>query len=301
MKITVLLSSYNGEKYIEEQLHSIITQTHDNISILVRDDGSTDRTVSILKEYEEKGLIRWYGGHNLGCAISFWNLLTNCEESDYYAFCDQDDVWDNDKIEIAVKMLQKEDNNTPLLYFSDVRVTDSELNVISDNMIEAMPISYPHSLIKNIAPGCTYVFNHAARELLKRYDYEEYGIDIHDWTAYRIVACFGKVIFDSKTHMNYRQHNNNVIGAKKRGFFEIVSVVKRFLNKEMVNSREQNAKIMEKCFGELMSAENLRITRLVAHYRENNDIKKELINSGLFKFVGIKYIYFKLLVLLNRI
>lgn len=306
MKITVLLSSYNGEKYIEEQLNSIVAQTYDKISILVRDDGSTDGTVQILKKYAEKGLIKWYSGENLGCAKSFWHLLCNCDESDYYAFCDQDDVWDEDKLETAVKMLEKEDNNIPLLYFSDVRVTDAELNVISNNMVETMPISYPHSLIKNIAPGCTYVFNNAARELMKKYDCEKYGIDIHDWTVYKIVACFGKAVFDNEAHMYYRQHGNNLIGAtnigaKKHGLGFILTKIGNLLIGKSTNIRVHGAIRMEQCYGEMMSDINLKATKLMAHYRENIRAKYEFIVSNLFKFKGIKYLYFKLKILFNKV
>lgn len=301
MKITVLLSSYNGERYIEEQLDSIISQSLDNVSILVRDDGSTDNTVKILEKYEEKGLIRWYGGENIGCAKSFWNLICNCEESDYYAFCDQDDVWDNDKLETAVSFLEKENNEQPLLYFSDVRVTDEKLGIISDNMVEVMPISYAHSLIKNISPGCTYVFNNHARDLYRMYDCDLFDIDLHDWNAYRIAACFGKVIFDQHTHMNYRQHADNVIGAERKGLGTLINAIGRFFNKKMCNSREHSAQQLEKCYGSIMSGDNLLLTRLIAHYRENAEAKRQLLKCRKFRFKGIKYLYFKFLVLINKL
>ena len=301
MKITVLLSSYNGEKYIKEQLNSILNQTCDDISIIVRDDGSKDGTVKILESYAEQEKIKWYSGTNLGCAKSFWHLLCNCEESDYYAFCDQDDVWDKDKIEIAVSMLEKEDKDIPMLYFSDVRVTDSSLNVISEGMVEKMPVTYPHSLIKNIAPGCTYVFNNKAMKILRKYDCDKYGIDIHDWTAYKIISCFGKVIFDEKPHMNYRQHGSNVIGANKKGFAEFTGAIKRFMNGKMTNSREINAQRLEQCYGDMMTEENLKYTRLMAHYREDKKIKSELLSCRAFMFEGIKYVCFRILVLLNKI
>lgn len=300
MKVTVLLSSYNGEKYIEEQLNSIFNQTLSNVSILVRDDGSKDGTTEILEGFAQQGKLCWYSGENLGCAKSFWHLLCNCDDADYYAFCDQDDVWDKDKLEIAVNMLEQEDKNIPLLYFSDVRVTDSVLNVTSEHMVEKMPLTYPHSLIKNIAPGCTYVFNHKAREIMKKYDCGRYGIDIHDWTAYKITACFGKAVFDSSTHMCYRQHGNNEIGASKKGFAELVSAAKRFINGKMTNSRELNAKRLEECYGGMMTEENLHCTQLMAHYREDRKIKAELMKCRSFKFDGLKYLYFKILILLNK-
>ena len=301
MKLTVLLSSYNGEKYIKEQIDSILNQTLQNVSLLVRDDGSSDKTVEILKQYESCGKLKWYNGENLRCAKSFWNLVMNAEKSDYYAFCDQDDVWDADKLECAVNMLEKENPNTPLLYFCDVRVTDSELNVISENMVQVMPIRYPLSLVKNIAPGCTYVFNNATRELLKRLDFDKYEMDIHDWMVYRIVACFGKPIFDNRTHMNYRQHGNNEIGAHKKGIFEIIEVIKRFFNPKIENIRGRNARILEECYGDIMSKENLELTRLMSRYREDKNIKSRFLKSKDFKFKGIKYFYFKLLILLNKV
>lgn len=301
MKITVLLSSYNGEKYIEEQLNSIFEQTCENVSVLVRDDGSKDGTINILEKYRSQGRLDFYSGNNLGCAKSFWHLLCSCGDSDYYAFCDQDDVWDRDKLEIAVNMLEKENKDIPLLYFGDVRVTDSALNVISGGMVEKMPVTYPHSLIKNVAPGCTYVFNRKAAEILRKYDCDKYGIDIHDWTVYKIINCFGKAVFDEKPHMSYRQHGNNEIGATKKGISGAISAAKRFSNGKMTNSRERNAQRLLQCYGDMMSEENLRYTRLMAEYRKDKKIKSELFRCPAFRFHGLKHAYFRFMILTEKI
>ncbi|MBQ8342154.1 MAG: glycosyltransferase family 2 protein [Clostridia bacterium] len=302
MKINVLLSSYNGEKYIREQLDSLLSQTAEGVHIIVRDDGSKDSTPAILDEYRNAGKLTWYTGPNKRCAKSFWDLVCNCPDADYYAFCDQDDYWHPDKLQIAVEALEKAgDAAVPRLYFCDVRVVDAELNLIHDGMVEKMPVDYPHSLIKNIAPGCTYVFNHAARELMKQYDPEVLGIDIHDWMAYKIVACFGEVIFDEGRHMDYRQHGNNVIGASEKGLKAYVAAFKRFFGGEQQNNREAVAKRLETCYGDKMSEENLRYTRMFAHYREDRKLKKALLREPAFRFKGKKYSYFKMLVRLGKV
>ena len=302
MKINVLLSTYNGETYLREQLDSLLSQTATGVNIIVRDDGSTDGTHAILNEYQSAGKLTWYAGPNKGCAKSFWDLVTTCPDADYYAFCDQDDYWHPDKLQIATDALQKAgDTAVARLYFSDVHVVDAQLGHISDGMVEKLPVDYAHSLIKNIAPGCTYVFNHAARVLLRQYDCEQYGIDIHDWMAYKIIVCFGEVVFDEMPHMDYRQHGNNVLGASKTGIKAYFAALRRFFGGVQQNNRERCAKNLEACFGEQMSAEHRRLTRLMAHYREDKRIKRAILREPAFRFKGKKYRYFKFLIRMNKV
>ena len=302
MKINVLLSTYNGEKYLREQLESLLSQNVDGLNIVVRDDGSTDATHAILDEYQNAGKLTWYTGENKGCAKSFWELVVTSPNADYYAFCDQDDHWHPDKLQIAVETLQNAgDATVARLYFSDVHVVDAQLGHISDGMVEKLPVDYAHSLIKNIAPGCTYVFNHAARALLVQYDPEKYGIDIHDWMAYKIIACFGEVVFDETPHLDYRQHGNNVLGASKTGIKAYFAALHRFFGGVQQNNRERCAKNLEACFGAQMSDENRRLTHLMAHYREDKRVKREILREPAFRFKGKKYRYFKFLIRLNKV
>ena len=118
-KVKVLLSTYNGAEFLQEQMNSILQQTHGDVDIVVRDDGSTDRTISILEAYEKAGQITLHKGQNLGFALSFFELLKVAGEADYYAFADQDDIWLDYKMAYAVKKLEKEDPQMPTLYFSD--------------------------------------------------------------------------------------------------------------------------------------------------------------------------------------
>lgn len=269
MKLIVLLSTYNGANYIRQQLDSLLAQSLPGVEILVRDDGSTDATCEILEEYAKQGALRWYAGSNLGPACSFWQLLYDCGDADYYAFCDQDDVWDADKLEAAVSALLRFGAEMPALYCSDVRVTDGVLNVLYDHMIDPCPADYPHALLRNLAPGCTFVFNHHARKLLCLYDAKKLGVNLHDWTAYQVVTCFGQVVFDTVPHMRYRQHGNNVNGAHRKAAISLVQKVPAFWNGAMRNSRRRQALQLEHTYGDIMPAENRELTGLIAHYNED--------------------------------
>ena len=301
MKITILLSTYNGAKYLREQLDSLYSQTLiDKIDFLVRDDGSTDGTQDILNEYQAKNKnFKWYQGENKRPARSFWELLNKASDSDYYAFSDQDDVWDKDKIEIAIKQLEQLDSKKPLLYMSDVHVVDANLNHLADGFVDTnVPVNYACSLSNSVCPGCTFVFNEEARKLATRFNAEEY-IDHHDWTLYKIVICFGEVIFDKTTHMNYRQHENNVIGAKSKLGKYWDMIFKKPKDPKFIHQRLRNAQALEKYYGELMNEENKYLTHLVAHYTEDKKIKKALLKEKRFKYSKMQFAYLKYLVRRN--
>src|ERR1035437_8737190 len=127
--VTILLSTYNGEKYLNQLFESLFKQIDVEMSVLVRDDSSSDSTKEILRKYEEEGKLSWYTGENLRSAGSFMDLLFHAPDSEYYAFCDQDDVWEADKLYSAIKML-KQTQDKPSLYFSQTKLVDKDLNSI---------------------------------------------------------------------------------------------------------------------------------------------------------------------------
>ena len=296
MKLTVLMSTYNGKEYLEEQLTSLYNQKFDGeLFILVRDDGSTDGTQEILKKAaKEHKNLSWYQGENVKPAKSFWDLLKKAKGSDYYAFCDQDDVWDEDKLQIAVNHLKELPQDNPLLYFSDVRTVDKDLKPISETMVaKDIPIDYPKSLMNNIAPGCTYVFNEASRYLASQFDENKHFMHIHDWKMYQICVCFGHVFFDLTTHMSYRQHGNNTIGAVKGKIRYYLSVIKKRNDPKFVLLRKKEALALEEVYGTKMSEVNRHITYLMAHYDEDKAARKELLKDPRFKYSRKQYLYFK--------
>lgn len=127
--VMVLLSTYNGEKYLKEQIDSVLSQKNVNVNILVRDDGSYDETKTILQKYQDEGKLKWYTGNNLKATYSFLDLLHNTPKADYYAFCDQDDVWNENKLIMAINKLENLPKYKPALYTGRLNITDSELNI----------------------------------------------------------------------------------------------------------------------------------------------------------------------------
>lgn len=216
--LAVLMSTYNGEKYLKEQLESIENQTYKDIDVYIRDDGSTDNTIEIIKEFEEKyGNIHLILGENVGPCKSFFNLIFCVPDNyDYYAFADQDDFWLQDKLERAIKKMNIKDNiEIPCLFFTDTILVDKNLNRINQiRKIKKENVCEENAIIENLATGCTVVINQKLKCLLKRIKAEDLRIGtMHDDFAYKLCSLSGKVIFDEESRIYYRQHENNVIGS----------------------------------------------------------------------------------------
>lgn len=218
-KVLVLMSTYNGEKYLNEQLRSLTIQKNVDLSLCIRDDGSVDKTIFIINSFTTDDLnIKLYRGENLKPAKSFMWLVKNCEISDYeyFAFCDQDDVWLDSKLEKAICKL-KDIKYKPALYYCATMNVDKNLNKIDKLFID--PI-HTTSLIDSIArgsliPGCTMVFNKTLMELLRKHNPEHFTM--HDtWVHLICLSCGGIVIGDETPYILYRQHEDNVLGLKKK-------------------------------------------------------------------------------------
>lgn len=217
--VQILLSTYNGKKYLRCQLDSLINQSLlGNISILIRDDGSTDNTLDILKQYEMKySFIKVTKGKNIGAKKSFFKLIQEAGEFDYYAFCDQDDYWFSDKLEKAISVLSNYNDREPLLYFSALKCVDSNLKIIEKNKTKKeTAYNFGQIMIKNNANGCTMVFNNKTMDALKFGFKKTINIELlpfHDhWTYLVVLSLGGKVIYDNEARILYRQHNCNEVG-----------------------------------------------------------------------------------------
>lgn len=213
-RVQILMSTYNGEKYLKQQIDSILNQSYKDIHLMIRDDGSSDNTVSILKMYAERyDNISYYQGKNIGSIQSFLELLRKSDDNAaYYAFADQDDEWMPEKISKAVKCLEQKERSIPMLYCSNTYITDSELNVIKLDEKNARP-SWGNALVQNICTGCTAVMNKKLRDIINRTSPK--NIIMHDWWFYLMATLYGEVCFDHQAYIKYRQHGNNVYGAKK--------------------------------------------------------------------------------------
>ena len=230
-KIQVLMSTYNGEKYLREQIDSILNQTGNIIvSLLVRDDGSTDETLNILKQYEKNNKIKWYQGKNLGPAKSFLDLIKNSDKADYYAFSDQDDFWEPDKLINAVNHLDKKKYDAGKLYYSSLNIVDQDLNFKRKTVIDE-EIDFKKGIVRNQATGCTMVFNNYIRTFLLDKDFDYVGM--HDSLLYRLALLYDWYIYrDDKSYIKYRQHENNVLGMSYSKFGNFKKKIRRFFNDE---------------------------------------------------------------------
>lgn len=238
IKIDVLISTYNGKNYLIEQLDSLLNQTVEDFRVLIRDDGSQDNTIKIIKEYA----IKYYnkiclvedGFGNLGSSSSFMKLL-EYSDSDYIMFCDQDDVWLPNKIELTMNKMREMEKltvNEPCLVFSDLKVVDSKLKTISNSFWLHQKIdpktsyNWKNIAVQNIITGCTIMINKHSKKYCLPFDL---SFLLHDQWLGITIAKSGKIDFIYDKTILYRQHNNNVAGAQNYGLMYLLTKFKDFL------------------------------------------------------------------------
>ena len=216
--VQVVMSTYNGEKYLKEQIDSILSQEGVDVRLYIRDDGSSDRTTDILASYQEHKNVKIEKGNNLGFAKSFLTALDECDEADYYAFSDQDDVWEKDKLSTAIEILEEESQSTPLLYCSALQRVDENLNPLHVQSYHGLRINLPSMLTRGRLAGCTFVFNNTLRNLVKNSSQIEMHASHDSWVLLACLACGGNVFFDKKPHILYK----NVLDAVEEYFRTLV-------------------------------------------------------------------------------
>lgn len=298
--VCILLSTYNGELYLEEQLESLIRQEGVEIRILVRDDRSKDSTCEILNKWQDKGLLTWYTGVNKGPAQSFMDLLYHAPEADYYAFCDQDDVWLPDKLKVAVSKLEMLPDITtvPAMYFSTQMLVDANLNELGINQINYI-FSFGESLLRNPAGGCTIVFNKALqRELIA---YHPAFVSMHDSWTYRVcLAIGGHIVYDPVPHILYRQHGHNVVGGKKSFGRTVKRRFKSLIN-GVKGERLRTVKNLLDGYGDKLSPHYIYMLTNLLNYRNSFKAKLRLLFTTDFKTASLDgRIAFWIAILSNR-
>lgn len=222
LPVEILLATYNGARYLEQQLDSLLKQTYQDFSLLISDDGSTDRTLEILQAYKEKyphKIILLPCGRRRGAQKNFSYLMA-CSTAPYVALCDQDDIWHPDKLFRslnALLKLEKKHFDTPALIHTDLALINGENQLIHPSFWRSARInpkisrSLNRLLVQNAITGCTVLMN---RALVKRVLPIPEGAIMHDWWLGMVAAAFGKVDFLEEPTIDYRQHAHNVVGAK---------------------------------------------------------------------------------------
>lgn len=233
-RVSILLSTFNGEKYIQQQLDSLLAQQGVAVEIHVRDDGSTDSTIEILSKYSDMHPnIHVAYEKNIGFVKSFFDLLYKSGPADYYAFCDQDDIWMPEKLYKAIEKLSTlQELTQPAMYFGRTEYVDEALNHLGYSPeLNPQKLGFNHAIVQNAATGCTIVINAAARELCVA-SLPETCL-FHDWWIYLLVSAFGVYIYDPASYIKYRQHEGNVIGAPKSFYNQLRRSISRSLNSDI--------------------------------------------------------------------
>jgi glycosyltransferase involved in cell wall biosynthesis len=294
IKVSVAIATYNGEKYLADQLDSIYQQTHNNLEVVVSDDGSEDNTIAILKNYKNRhGLLYTANGENLRVAKNFEKAVSLCT-APYIALSDQDDVWLPQKIEKSllkiVELEARYGQDTPLLVFTDLVVADQRLHTIHASLWAHLKIkpwcaTFNRLLVENVITGCTILMNQALSKLAFPAPGE---ILMHDVWLGLVAACFGHADYIAEPTVLYRQHAGNIVGASFPSLWEKMQ--------NLINRTNRNERFF---FAELKQAESFKkkFHVLLSSTPKQNEILSNFIackNTSFFhrKFIILKYRFF---------
>ena len=290
-KIAILMATYNGEKYICQQIDSILSQTCKDWELYIHDDGSTDNTIAAVESYVEKypDKIHLIDGKSTGGAKYNFFYLFGQVEAPYYMTCDQDDVWLDKKIELTYdKMLTIENKaDVPCLVYTELRVVDSELNTIADTMSEYQSLdchkrTINQFILQKSVTGCTMMVNMALRDKMLHITDIDNTI-MHDWWAALVAAQFGKTAFIDEPTILYRQHGDNSLGAL--GINKLSYIVRRVWQKKQIQESMRLGRLQAREFAKTynLPADSLAVryaalegkSRLVRQrfYKENDMYK----------------------------
>lgn len=272
MKIAILMSTYNGEKYLSMQLDSLVNQTmSENITLYIRDDGSNDNTVKIIKSYVNKIKIILYTEDNVGPAKSFWNLLNKRINADYILFCDQDDVWDAEKTERSIVELEKGYS----LVACNCRIIDSSGNIQNNKRLTEIPrVNIPRLFITGYTQGCSIAFTKEVRDFIIQRDIK--CIPMHDIIVILYSLSVGNIGWIDTPLFSYRVHESNVV-AKNGSILKNIKTIIWNWNNSAQNSMSNVAyELLKK--GKNLSLEDITYLSTMANYKKSIKNRLFLIN-----------------------
>lgn len=264
--IDILMATYNGGKYIQEQIDSILNQTYTEWQLYIRDDGSMDETCSILEcnaqRYPESIHIIKDEDKNLGVQANFDRLLAN-SSSEYCAFCDQDDVWIPTHLEREIEAMQETEReypNMPIVIHSDLCVVDAQLNMLHKSFwklryIDPKRCQLPHLILRNIVTGNTMLMN---RKLIEEVGHIPSDCMMHDYWIALYAGTFGIVKAIPDSLVLYRQHANNVLGAKRNNR-TIPEMIKRW--RKNMRAYLHQMQLFQECYGEKFTQEQYMLVQ----------------------------------------
>lgn len=289
-KVAILLSTYNGEKYLRAQLNTILYQEDVEITVFVRDDGSQDGTVNILQEFEQNRGVNVDYARNVGWRRSFMDLMFNVSEGfDFYAFADQDDEWESDKIIRAIKQLRLNDG---VVYFSNLKLYDGDMNYVGMEFAnDYRPVSqFKKAYFEGVGTGATIVFDISM--LAKIREYRPAELLSHDAYAIALGRLLfpEKVVYDVESRIRYRRHANNATGFEGKFRPGHISLLQRYKRYKKNNSKpfSRRAKALLDGYSSQMDPKNLRYLKSVANSNENLISRLNVILSPEYRTRGLR-------------
>ena len=305
--VAICLATYNGASFLKEQLDSILKQSYKNWMLFIRDDGSQDQTIDILRSYEQRYCGRIIlvtdpslsGGSSKKNFAAILSWVKQNYDFRYFMFADQDDVWLETKIEKSMQLLKEYETSSvlPLLVHTDLKVVDQELNVLGDSFFQYRALNpdvkdLRHLLIQNNVTGCTMLWNKALNDIL---NIQEEAVAMHDWWIALTACCFGKILCLKEPTILYRQHGSNVVGATRVNTLRFI--LKRLSGRNHVRKTlwlaVEQAGAFLNCYSEELNSENHRILRAFSELYTHNKIvriatvcKESFLKQGLVQIIG---------------
>lgn len=260
--VAVVMSTYNGEKYLAEQIESVLAQDAPGVRLFVRDDGSKDGTVALLQSYADKGLIEFVAGENKGVVESFYEALAMPpKDYPYVAFCDQDDVWYPDKISKALAVLTPRDQSIPQLYCSEYVFCDEQLDNKVPSQLNRIGVRFSTLLVETICSGNTTVMNRVLVDELLAHGTK--GVYLHDWWSALVAAGLGEVSFDESASLDYRRIASSVSPTGSHGLSLLKYRVRTFLGDGQLKRITEQLEEFRACYGDRLSREDRMLIDLL--------------------------------------
>jgi rhamnosyltransferase len=298
--VLVMMSTYNGQKYLAEQIDSILNQKDVNIHIDIRDDGSSDGTPELLQSIEKlHPEISVIYGENLGYIKSFWTLLTLASQSyDYYCFSDQDDLWLPEKLTKGISMI-KQHTDTPALFTSGLKVCDEALKPLYTNTFNKLKIELGSAITRPRLSGCTMIFNRQLMSLCRRLPLlNGTPCMAHDTAVYlTALACGGKVVYSKESLILFRRHSSAVTTHGKGILTRAKTVTDIFTTRK--NEASKQAAFLYRYLGKYMTSNARIYCKKLLTYRKslkqtlylcfNRDVRCGLFSVDIVTFFAILF------------
>ena len=281
-RITVLLATYNGSKYVRQMIDSVLAQDCADFHLILSDDGSKDDTREILDEYADKypdTVTHYRSGTRFGNAQNhFMHLLLQFHDTPYIMFCDQDDYWHPDKIRKTLEKMQEvEESGKPAMVHTDLRVVDGNLEQMDPSFmhfskLQGHRLALNQLLVQNVVTGCTMMLNRELAELACKH-LPQGEILMHDWWLALIAAAMGTTGYLNEATIDYRQHGNNVVGAKNtRSVSYILKKIKNDGVRSAMTQTFAQAKVFNESFGAMLDDQTRKIVETYAAMANKNGI-----------------------------